>query len=135
MGIEAISRGASHATFIENDRRACKVLSENIQSFGLEKKTTLLSQDVFKAVLTLKEGPYDLIYIDPPYPVSKQPNSPVISLLHFLDASSLLASSSLVFIEEGAPGSLHLEKEIFQNLRYKNSRRFGAALLHQLVKI
>lgn len=134
MGIEAISRGASHATFIEKDRKACKVLAENIKSFSLEKKTTLLCQDVFTSILTLQENPYDLVYIDPPYPISKQSNSPVLTLLHFLDTSILLASSSLVFVEEGSPGALHLEKEVFKNLRYKNSRRFGAALLHQLVK-
>ena len=132
MGIEAISRGASHATFIEKDRKTSKVLLENIKSFNLEKKTDLLIADVFTAILTLKQAPYDIVYIDPPYPISKGPNSPVLSLLHFLDTSTLLSSSGLVFVEEGAPGTLHLEKQTFQRLRYKNSRKFGAALLHQL---
>lgn len=133
MGIEAISRGARHATFIENDRKTSKVLLENIKSFNLEKKTDLLTEDVFKAILTLKLDPYDIIYIDPPYPISKEPNSPVLSLLHFLDTSNLLSSPGLVFVEEGAPGSLQLEKQTFHRLQYKNSRKFGAALLHQLL--
>lgn len=132
MGIEAISRGARHATFIEKDRKTSKVLLENIKSFNLEEKTDLLTADVFTTIKTLKKAPYDIIYIDPPYPISKEPNSPVLSLLHFLDTSSLLAPQSTLFVEEGAPGALHPEKETFERLRYKNSRKFGAALLHQL---
>ncbi|MBS0627150.1 MAG: 16S rRNA (guanine(966)-N(2))-methyltransferase RsmD [Verrucomicrobia bacterium] len=132
MGIEAISRGASHTTFIEKDRKTSKILLENIKSFNLEEKTDLLTADVFTVIKTLKKDPYDIIYIDPPYPISKEPNSPVLSLLHFLDKSSLLAPKSTLFVEEGAPGTLHPEKETFERLRYKNSRKFGAALLHQL---
>ena len=133
MGIEAISRGASHATFIENDRKTSRVLLENIKSFNLEDQTALITADVFKVISTLKKGPYDIIYIDPPYPISKEPNSPVLTLLHFLDTSDLLSSPGLIFVEEGAPGTLLLEKQTFKRLRYKNSRKFGAALLHQLL--
>lgn len=133
MGIEAISRGASFATFIEKDRKTAKVLLENIKAFHLEEKTTLITADVFTAILKLKTTPYDIIYIDPPYPISQLPNSPVIPLLHFLDTSDLLSPSCLIFVEEGAPGSLFLEKETFKNLHYKNNRKFGAALLHQLL--
>ena len=133
MGIEALSRGASHATFIEKDRKTSKVLLENIKSFKLEKKTDLLTADDFTAISTLKNGPYDIVYIDPPYPISKEPNSPVLALLHFLDTSTLLSSPGLIFVEEGAPGTLHLDKQTYHRLRYKNSRKFGAALLHQLL--
>lgn len=133
MGIEAISRGASHSTFIEKDRKTVKVLLENIKAFNLEKKTDVLIGDVFTAILSLKNQPYDIIYIDPPYPISKEPNSPVLPLLHFLDTSMLLTSPGIIFVEEGAPGSLHLDKQTFNRLQYKNSRKFGAALLHQLL--
>ncbi len=132
MGIEAISRGASFATFIEKDRKTSKVLSENIANFRIGDKTELITGDVFTAIKTLQKGPYDIIYIDPPYPLSEQPNGPVLSVLHFLDTSSLLSSDCLIFVEEGTPGTLHPEKEEFKRLRYKNNRKFGAALLHQL---
>jgi hypothetical protein len=60
-------------------------------------------------------------------------NSPVLSLIHAIDKSSLLTPDTIVFVEEAAPGALPLETEPFQKLRYKNSRKFGASLLHQLI--
>ena len=132
MGLEALSRGASHATFIEKDRRTCQTLIKNIDLLGVKEQTTVLCADAFSVVPSLQGLPYDIIYIDPPYPISKIPNSPVLSLIHALDTSSLLSPSCLLFVEEEAPGALPLSQELFNHLSYKNSRKFGASLLHQL---
>lgn len=130
MGLEAISRGAAKATFVEKDRRTCKTLKQNIDLLGVAKQTEILCQDAFN--LSLQGGPYDIIYIDPPYPISKQLNSPVLKLIHDLDTSTLLAPSCLVFVEEEAPGYLPLEKESFEKLHYKRNRKFGSSFLHEL---
>jgi len=130
MGLEAISRGASKATFVEKDRRTCKTLQNNIALLGVAEQTEVICKDAFS--LPLEGGPYDIIYIDPPYPISKQPNSPVLALVHQLDESHLLSPSCLVFVEEEAPGYLSLEKESFKQLHYKKNRKFGASFLHEL---
>ncbi len=131
MGIEALSRGASHATFVEKDKKTLSLLLENIKTLGLEKQSTVLSGDVFSVVKRLPSV-YDIIYIDPPYPLAESPEKPILGLLHFLDESPFLSKSCHLFLEERAPGSFKPESSTFQNLRYKNTRQFGSSLLHQL---
>jgi 16S rRNA (guanine966-N2)-methyltransferase len=135
MGIEALSRGAAHATFIEKDRKALAALKENIKTFELEKQTTVLLGDVFSLIPTLeKEGIfYDIVYIDPPYPLVQRQDHPILALLQTLDALPILKDSSLVFLEEGAPGVFTADSLSFTNLKHKNTRRFGDSLLHQLI--
>ena len=64
LGIEALSRGASTATFVELDRYACKVISANLDS--LDFRGTVVQQDAVRAV-TSERRTYDLILCDPPY--------------------------------------------------------------------
>jgi 16S rRNA (guanine966-N2)-methyltransferase len=70
LGLEALSRGASKGTFVENAREAIVKLEENIQTTGLKRKSEVLWADV-KA--TLERGSskrYDLVFLDPPYGVA-----------------------------------------------------------------
>ncbi len=67
MGIEALSRGAAHADFIEIDRGLCQTIQTNLET--LEAPRSLWSihrRDVRRALKALK-GPWDLVFIDPPY--------------------------------------------------------------------
>ncbi len=128
MGIEAISRGAKHATFVEQDKKTVKTLKENVSLLELEKETSIFCSDVFKFVKSpVLQAPFDIIYIDPPYPLSKDPKQPILHLLQFVETSNLLASSGTLFLEEGPPmTSFNLTR-----LKLKNSRRFGESILHQ----
>lgn len=135
MGIEAISRGARFATFIEKDRKTVKTLQENLKAFDIEDQAEVICADVFTAVLRLsaKNISYNLIYIDPPYPLARDPKSPLPGLLDFLDKSTLLAPNCTLFLEEGAPGCFSFEKHSFSKLKHKSTRRFGESMLHQLI--
>jgi 16S rRNA (guanine966-N2)-methyltransferase len=64
LGIEALSRGAASATFVEKDRGACRVINANLDSLDL--RGTVLQQDAVRAV-TSERRTYDLILCDPPY--------------------------------------------------------------------
>lgn len=67
MGIEALSRGAAHADFVEIDRGLCQTIQTNLET--LEAPRSLWSihrRDVRRALKALK-GPWDLVFIDPPY--------------------------------------------------------------------
>src|SRR5579884_2926516 len=64
VGIEALSRGAARAVFIENDPRAAAALAENIRSLGLERRAQILRRPV-SAVLPVVAG--DIVFLDPPY--------------------------------------------------------------------
>ena len=69
MGLEALSRGANHVTFVEKGDWAQKPLKKNLTSLGLEKKATLFNEDVFRCLRKLqKRGEtFTLIFLDPPY--------------------------------------------------------------------
>ncbi len=67
MGIECLSRGAESCVFVENDRRALKVLQKNLEISGLEDKGRLRAGDAFDALNGLAGRKFGLIILDPPY--------------------------------------------------------------------
>ncbi len=69
MGLEALSRGAKTATFIETDRKAISCIKENMKLLEVESVCTLISYDVILALKKwIKSGvSFDIIYADPPY--------------------------------------------------------------------
>ena len=68
IGLEAISRGALYAVFIENNRKAAKCIEDNIAFTKFTKESRLLTTDVISGISSL-EGKYtfDIIFMDPPY--------------------------------------------------------------------
>jgi 16S rRNA (guanine966-N2)-methyltransferase len=74
LGIEAMSRGAEHATFVEQARPALRALRQNLHTLALEEMTTVLPLAVERA---LKSAPwelesFDLVFIDPPYALIRE---------------------------------------------------------------
>lgn len=67
LGLEALSRGAAAATFVERDRVAQKVLAETIQKLGVGDRSTLIRTSVANWDETSSSPVYDLIFADPPY--------------------------------------------------------------------
>ena len=69
FGIEALSRGAEEAVFVELDGMACATLRENLRSTKLEDGAVLMDMDVpgALAALAAQGGTFDIIFADPPY--------------------------------------------------------------------
>ncbi len=67
IGIEALSRGARKAYFIENSQNAYKCILENIKTTHFEDCAVALKQDVVLGLRSIKEDEADIIFIDPPY--------------------------------------------------------------------
>ena len=67
IGIEALSRGAKKAYFIENNIKAIKCINQNLQTTKFEDRATVLKSDVLVGLKNVKEKEVDLIFIDPPY--------------------------------------------------------------------
>ncbi|MBS0653432.1 MAG: 16S rRNA (guanine(966)-N(2))-methyltransferase RsmD [Verrucomicrobia bacterium] len=135
MGLEAISRGAKHATFVDKDRYALRCIDENIKGFHVEDQCELFAADVFVALEKLgKSGrKFDVAYIDPPYAASAE-KSLIPKILSLLESLDLLKDHAIVFAEEGAPPQLKPEQMSGSNLRLVNSRQFSQSVLHQLRK-
>jgi 16S rRNA (guanine966-N2)-methyltransferase len=71
LGIEALSRGAASAVFVENGKRALPVLRRNLSALGLEDRSRVVASPCERAVRTLDE-PFDLVFCDPPWNALEQ---------------------------------------------------------------
>ncbi len=69
LGIEALSRGALSAVFVDNDFQAIRILFRNISACGLEERCTVLKRDILHGLGFLKKMDlaFTLIFVDPPY--------------------------------------------------------------------
>src|SRR6185437_12636332 len=105
MGLEALSAGAKHATFVDASREAIRCIRENISLLKVEEKTTVIQGDVLKVMKKLK-SPFDVIYCDPPY----EKAALHLDILPFLDQSPLIHPGTLLLLEEGSPSKLHLDQ-------------------------
>lgn len=124
MGLEALSRGAAHATFIEKDRRAFRTLCENISLLQAEELSTVYSYSAEKALLKI-ERPFDLLYLDPPYGVRLEP------ILSLLLERQLWKKGGRLFIEQRKGDPEPCLEDL--GLVLASARSFGAALLLEVV--
>lgn len=67
LGIEALSRGAKHATFIERDRVANRILNDNIKLLNAGDQSTVLQMNTSTWINKNNDKLYDVIFTDPPY--------------------------------------------------------------------
>lgn len=69
VGIEALSRGAAKAFFIDNHPESLKMIQKNLQTTGFENKAELIRQDALKGIesLHIRKEAFDFIFVDPPY--------------------------------------------------------------------
>jgi 16S rRNA (guanine966-N2)-methyltransferase len=67
LGIEALSRGAEHVTFVENAAAALRVLNRNLDELGAAARATVVRGDALRYVAALEPGSYDVALADPPY--------------------------------------------------------------------
>ncbi len=95
LGLEALSRGAAHATFIEQNLDIAKLLRRNVEKLGAEDKVTILSAD--GAHLPRAANAHDLALIDPPYGDDLSTQA-----LHGLTVNEWLRNGALVSLETGS---------------------------------
>lgn len=97
LGLEALSRGAADALFVESDRRAVDVLRGNVAALGLG--GTVRAGQVETVVAAPAPRPYDLVLADPPYAVDAAALGKVLASLA---AGGWLGESALVVVERAA---------------------------------
>lgn len=96
IGIEALSRGAVHCTFIDQSPRAIALIETNVERCGLTAQATVLRAPVNRALdrLATQNARFDLIFVDPPYGQGL-----VARTLTQLAATDLLAPTGRILIE------------------------------------
>ncbi len=67
VGLEALSRGAAHVTFVESDVRALAALRKNVETLRVRPRSRLVRGDVRREVGRLQGARFDIVFLDPPY--------------------------------------------------------------------
>ena len=95
IGIEALSRGAEYAVFVEKNPKACTCIRENLSFTKLSEGGKLLNMDVLQALRSLEGGePFDCIFMDPPYNHEFENR-----VLEYLSSSPMVTEDTLIIIE------------------------------------
>lgn len=99
MGIEALSRGASHATFVDQSRRMCSLIKVNLDLCRIaeDEREVVQSEahDYLRRMVTRPGDPWDIVFFDPPY------DSDYLPILETFGAhaSCLLSENGLLIVE------------------------------------
>jgi len=133
LGIEALSRGASHATFVENDSRAFATIEKNLQRTHLASPAARLwSMDVFRFLDRLAApASFDLIFADPPYAKSPGERDFTPELLCSSALQNALSPNG-IFILEHLPGAKLKLTDAWDCFRQKRYGATEVALLRRL---
>jgi 16S rRNA (guanine966-N2)-methyltransferase len=117
LGLEALSRGARRCVFVESDRAACAVISDNLQKLRLT-GALVLCKDTFQALREERGAGrlYDLVLVDPPYGAWPELHPRLADAL-----PAALAPDGLLVVETSAK----VEPEL--PLTLVTSRRYGSA--------
>lgn len=123
LGLEALSRGAVEATFVERDRHVMQALAENARSLGFGEATTTLLEPVDKAVRQLaKQGArFSLVFSDPPYA-----DRAGAAVLEALESGGLVTPGGRAVLEHDRRETLPERVGAFARV---DERRFGDTLV------
>ena len=134
VGIEALSRGAASATFIEMSLPIVKLIRENLQITDLSAQAEVLHMDSFKFLQAYTSGVragasaiermYDMIYVAPP-----QYQEMAARALALLDTSPLLAEDGLVIVQIHPKERAGVVAVPLTRLTQTDERRYGSTLL------
>jgi 16S rRNA (guanine966-N2)-methyltransferase len=116
LGLEALSRGASRALFVDCSAEARALLRENIESLGLGGVTHIFRRDATRLGLAPKDERFGLAFLDPPYGKNLAPPA-----LAELAQGGWLKDGALAIIEEAAGAAVELP----QGFRVEETRRYG----------
>lgn len=125
LGIEALSRGAEHAVFVERAPRSLAALRANLAELALGARAEIVAGDVLRALRRLEATGqrFDLVLLDPPYASDEAAGA-----LEALARSELLPEGAIVVVES----SRHRPPPVVAGLEPIDERRYGDTLVCRL---
>jgi len=121
VGIEALSRGAGHVVFVENNPARVGIIETLVEKFGFIGRASVVKAQAESFLRKNAEGSFDIIFLDPPYATDEVAHS-----LQVID-------ESLLFGKEGTVIAEHSSKKILtyslKTLRLKKNYRYGDTAL------
>jgi len=122
MGIEALSRGAERAIFVDNGREAQTILKQNITTLGLTNRARVVTTDVMRFA-GAGGGPFDFVFCDAPY--ERGMTRPALDALI---AGNMLAEDGVIVVETGIDETLDLPS----GLAMTGQRHYGSGRIRIL---
>jgi 16S rRNA (guanine966-N2)-methyltransferase len=128
VGIEALSRGAEHVSFIENHAPSAALIRKNLAGLKVQSGVTVICADAIRGLETLEakikagDAAYDYVFIDPPYAATED----YFRVMQKVGGSNLLAGRGIVIVEHRKTFDL---PESFDTLRRVRLLRQGDAAL------
>jgi len=116
MGLEALSRGAYSAMFVELNERRCRDISEAVIELGFSEQSTVRKGRCERVSTTLT-GKFDIVFIDPPYA-----DDPFAEVMRNLDEADVLNLKATIFAEHSIKTEL---EDRYGRLEKTDSRRYG----------
>ena len=120
LGIEALSRGAKSSVFVDAGSEACRLVRENLQRTGLTSQAQVVQADYLQ-FLARCQGPFDIIFLDPPYAEVFLENA-----LEKISEIDILTNSGIIVCER--PFEKSLPDDIPGLARYRDYRYGKAAV-------
>ena len=120
LGIEALSRGAEHAVFVDASERACNLIRENLRRTGFAGKATVVCCD-YLTFLNRNNQVFRIIFLDPPYAETYLENA-----LERITEIDILQSNGIIVTER--PLGKDIQSD-FQGLTRSRDYKYGKTLL------
>ncbi len=124
LGIEALSRGASHVVFIDHDDCAIQCIRENVSTLKINQQCEIIQGD-YSILPSLKGKTFQIILLDPPYAMNV-----FLDILHWIEENHLLDDHGVIVYESNQQN--HLQEDI---LGYRlKVKKYGVAYVNILFK-
>lgn len=131
LGIEALSRGATSALFVEQERKACEVIEDNLSKARLEGGRVRCSQ-VAQFLQGHRGAGYDLVFADPPYAKDRLAEEELLALLSSEHLVALLSDKGVLVLESLISSAL--PEWVAQCWDVRDERHFGETRISFLKK-
>jgi 16S rRNA (guanine966-N2)-methyltransferase len=119
IGIEALSRGAEQAVFVEQDRAALQVIRQNLQFTKLSDRAVVTGMEAVRAVTSMNgQKPFDIIFMDPPYGQGHERR-----ILEALRDNTIADGDTLILIEALVDTDFSYLEEL--GFMMKRDKRYG----------
>lgn len=129
MGLEALSRGATKATFIDQAKEAVAIVNQNVKKTHFENFSTVITSE-FSASLKKLSGKerYDIVFVDPPYA-----SDCLIKALKCLVEYDLLNEGAIIVCESGKEDIFEGDDKIKESFQVKKTSKYGVAYITILI--
>ncbi len=123
MAIEALSRGAEFAWLVDNGAESARIIPANLTACRVEERATFILSDAQKALRLLEQhGPFDVIFLDPPYGKALVP-----ALLDGISAGNFLCDDGIVCAEAAETDEVPQQVGALERIL---SRNYGITTVH-----